>query len=297
MVEITEESEQLVVRIGGQEFARYRFGEKLWKPYLFPVLAANGQSILQDAPTDHWNHHGFWVGHSRVDQWDFWQERHNFGRIVHRSFERVQSATDVAAFTEVCDWLAPTGAVALTDTRTFTFHDSPPDAHLFDFEILLRAPSQGAASLFPTTEAGLPAVRVAEGISPKTGGALLNSEGGRNEKGTFRQRAAWLDCSGKLGKLECGIAVFDHPANPDSPTGWYARDYGPFAPNSALLQDEPTIIAPRRPLRLRYRVYVHSGDAAAARVAEVWQEYVDSLRQPDSDRGERATEKAAAKAE
>src|SRR5579875_1317708 len=126
MVEIIEEGAQLVIRIGEQEFARYNFGSNLWKPYLYPIRAANGLSLVADAPVDHRHHHGFWVGHGRVNGLDFWQERHNSGRIVHRSFEKVVSGGELGSFTEKCDWISPTGDVVLTDTRTFAFHDTHP---------------------------------------------------------------------------------------------------------------------------------------------------------------------------
>lgn len=283
MVEILEEKTQLVVRIGGQEFARYTFGGDCWKPYLYPLRAANGLSLLADAPIDHRHHHGFWVGHARVNTVDFWLERHNSGRIVHRSFERVVSGCEIGSFTEKCDWVAPTGDVVLIDTRTFTFHDTPPEARLFDFEIVLRAPSSTPVLLEPTNEAGIPYVRVAEGLAVKSGGVITNAAGQRNEKGTYRQRSPWIDCSGQLGRLRCGIAIFDHPGNPAYPTPWFTRDYGPLSPNYGLFQEEPIVIAQRRPLRLRYRVYAHSGDVEEARVAAVFEEFLQSLQQTEPD--------------
>lgn len=280
MVEILEEAEQLIVRIGGQEYARYWFGPSRWKPYLHPLRAANGLSLLADAPTDHRHHHGLWIGHGRVDDADFWLERHNSGRILHRKFENLTSQGDMATFTQLCDWVAHDGTVRLHDTRTFTFYDTPPEARIFDLEITLRAPSQTTVTLYPTNEAGLPHLRVAEGISVKTGGTITNSEGQKNERETYRQRARWVDYSGKLGRLACGIAVFDHPQNPDFPTPWFTRDYGPFAPNFLLFQEDPLTIAPRRPLRLKYRVYTHVGDVSEGRVQEAWQAFADTIESP-----------------
>ena len=282
MVEILEENGQLVVRISGQEYARYLFGASRWKPYLYPLRAANGLSLLADAPTDHRHHHGFWIGHGRVDEVDCWLERHNSGRILHKQFEPLRSGDSDGSFTEVCDWVAPDGSVRLTDTRTFTFYATPPEARLFDFEITLRAPGSAPVTLAPTNEAGIPHIRVAEGLSVKTGGILTNSEGKNNERGTYRQRAAWVDCSGKLGRLACGIAVFDHPDNPDFPTRWFTRDYGPFSPNYGLFQEDPIVITPRKPLRLRYRVYTHSGNVVDGRVQEAWETYREFAGQGDT---------------
>lgn len=281
MVEILEENGQLIVRISGQEYARYAFGPTRWKPYLYPLRASNGLSLLADAPTDHRHHHGFWVGHGRVDDVDCWLERHNSGRIVHKKFENVTSGEDVGGFTEICEWTAPSGSVVLTDTRTFTFYETPVDARIFDFEIVLRAANQTPVTLHPTNEAGIPHIRVAEGLSVKTGGTLTNAEGKKNERGTYRQRSPWLDCSGKLGRLNCGIALFDHPNNPDYPTPWFTRDYGPFSPNYGLFQEDPIVIAPRRPLRLRYRIYTHSGDVTEGNVQAAYDAYLQTVGQTD----------------
>jgi hypothetical protein len=275
MVEFIEENGQLVIRIGGQEYARYQFGAPRWKPYLFPLRAANGLSLLANEPTDHRHHHGFWVGHGRVDDVDCWLERHNSGRILHKKFDSVSPGAEAGGFTETCEWVAPNGSVVLLDTRAFTFYEAPPEARMFDFELVLRAPGPQPVTLWPTNEAGLPHIRMAEGLTVRTGGTITNAEGRKNERETYRQRSPWIDCSGKLGRLACGLAIFDHPGNPDYPTPWFTRDYGPISPNYGFFQEDPIAIAPRKPLRLRYRVYTHSGDVAEGRVQEAWQAYRD----------------------
>ena len=274
MVEVTDESGQLVICIGGQEYARYRYSHECWRPFLYPLRAANGLSILADSPTDHRNHHGFWIGHARVNDTDCWSERHDSGRIVHRIFTEITGGSTAARFTERCDWVALDGRIILADTRSFIFFDTPSDARVFDFEIELRAPDGcPEVTLHQTNEAGLPHLRMAEGLSVNSGGTLINAEGKVGERGTYKQRSHWLDCSGKLGRLMCGVAMFDHPDNPDYPTRWFTRDYGAFSPNYAFFQETPTVITPGSPLRLRYRVYSHTGDVTDANVAGKWAEY------------------------
>ena len=285
MAEILEESDQLVVRIAGQEMARYHYGPRVAKPYLYPLRAANGLSLLADTPLDHRHHHGFWVGHGRVVgtgqdgqpfDADCWLERHNSGAIRHERFENIASGAS-ATFADFCRWEAPSGETILRDRRVFTFYDDPPEARRFDFEIELSAPSETPVALEPTNEAGLPHVRVADGLTVRTGGTLTNASAKRNERGTYRQRSPWLDASGKLGRLACGVAVFDHPDNPAFPTPWFTRDYGPFAPNYGFFQPDPIVIAPGKPLRLRYRVFVHSGDVVEGGVAEAWDDYESEI--------------------
>lgn len=295
MVEIIEENGQLVIRIHGQEYTRYQYGPPRWKPYLYPLRAANGLSLLADAPTDHRHHHGLWVGYGRVDEVDCWLERHNSGRIVPRSFESLSSGETQGGFTHACDWIGPNGETLLTDTRTFTFYadsntdskaDSnadlgiyPPDARHFDFELILRAPGEKSVLLHQTNEAGLPHIRAAEGLTVRTGGTLTNAAGKKNERETYKQRSPWLDCSGILGRLPCGIAVFDHPENPAYPTPWFTRDYGPFSPNFIFFGEDPYPITPDNPLRLRYRIYTHSGDVQTGRVAAAFERFLTDVKQ------------------
>jgi hypothetical protein len=279
MVEITEDKSHLVIRVGGQEFAQYHFGAALWKPYLYPLRAANGLSMLDNEPTDHRHHHGLWVGHGRVDDNDFWLERHNSGKIVHRAFPALESGEKVGHFTEACEWVAHNGQVSLTDLRTFTFYNLPAEARHFDFDITLSVPGTSPVTLYPTNEAGIPSLRLAPDLTLRrgTGVALTNAEG-RQQAGkpynTYGKASPFLDASGgKLGRLTCGIAVFDHPQNPAYPTKWFTRDYGPISPNYGFFQVEPIVITPTSPLRLRYRIYSHNGDFADGRVAEAWEAY------------------------
>jgi hypothetical protein len=283
MVEILEDKTHLVIRIDGQETAQYHFGATVWKPYLHPLRAANGLSMLDNEPTDHRHHHGLWIGHGRVDSHDFWLERHNSGKIFHRAFEAITSG-EQGSFTETCDWVTREGETILSDSRTFTFYDAPVEARYFDFDLTLHAPGSAPVTLHPTNEAGLPALRLAPELTIRrgTGAALTNVEG-KQEAGkpynTYGKASPFVDASGgKLGRLTCGIAIFSHPDNPAHPPKWFTRDYGPLFANYGFFQEDPIVITPENPLRLRYRIYSHSGDFAGGRVLEAWEAYQTAYR-------------------
>jgi hypothetical protein len=274
MVEILELPEQYVVRIGGQEFVKYQVSASAFRPYLYPMRAANGLSLIADAPTDHRHHHGIWIGHGSVNELDFWLERHNSGRIVQKSLT-ISTAEDGASATLRSEnhWIDAAGTLQLRDVRSFTFYDTPAERRWFDIEVALYAAADEPAFLHPTNEAGLPYIRAASSLTVRNGGRLVNAEGKMNERGTYRQRSAWMDCSGRLGRLDCGFAVFDHPDNPDHPTRWFTRDYGPFSPNYGFFDEDPIEIVPGTPLVLKYRIYVHNGDAETGGVAQAYAEY------------------------
>jgi hypothetical protein len=71
---------------------------------------------------------------------------------------------------------------------------------------------------------------------------------------------------------ERGVAIFQHPANPDYPhPGWVLRHYGFLGASWPAL--DPYVIAPGDSVTLRYRVYIHRGDAEAGGVAEAFAEF------------------------
>ena len=62
-------------------------------------------------------------------------------------------------------------------------------------------------------------------ISWSANGQAVNSEG-VSGKAVFGKRADWIDYWGKIDDKTVGIAIFDHPTNPQHPTWWMARGYG-----------------------------------------------------------------------
>jgi hypothetical protein len=104
------------------------------------------------------------------------------------------------------------------------------------------------------------------------GGAILNSEGGVNEAGTFRKPARWIDYSGPIAPgVTNGITLMDHPGNPNHPSVFHTRDDGWMG--SCLTFDGPRVVTGSAPLRLRYGLYVHAGAAAPATVEGRWKAF------------------------
>jgi Family of unknown function (DUF6807) len=105
------------------------------------------------------------------------------------------------------------------------------------------------------------------------GGEILNARGDRNERGAHLKRAEWIDQSGPVGQNEwAGVAMFDHPANPNHPTVWHCRNDG-WAGASFNADGPVKLKADQPPLRLRYRVLLHRGDPVAGQVAGRYAEY------------------------
>jgi hypothetical protein len=141
---------------------------------------------------------------------------------------------------------------------------------------------------FGDTKEGTFAIRVVKALEEKTPkceactGVMRNSEGATGEKQIWGKRATWVDYSGTVEGEALGMAIFDHPKNPKHPAYWHARGYGLFAVNqfgehdyyNDKTRDGSLTLPPGASATFRYRVWIHSGDAEAARVAQKYTDWV-----------------------
>jgi len=134
-----------------------------------------------------------------------------------------------------------------------------------------------------TKEGGTLSVRVAESLEVQETGTLVNSYGGVTEREVWGKRAQWCDYSGLLEGRVVGLAVFDHPSNFRHPVWWHARNYGLMTANLFGLsyftgdksQRGDFTLKKGETLALRYRVYVHAGDACEAAVGAKYHDFAN----------------------
>ncbi len=244
------------------------------RPYLYPVIGPDGIALTEvgkphDPTGSHAHHYSLWVAHNSVGGKDFWSERG--GTIVHEGFDLMEDGPVFARLVQRTRWSADERPV-LRERRTLTFHATPEAYRLIDVDLELSAPAQEAVVVGKSTF-GFLAVRVAQSMTVFDGGGeIRNAEGARNERDVHLRKSRWIDLSGPVapGKRG-GVAILDHPSNPNHPTAWHCRDDG-WAGASAAAEG-PISIAPGKPLRLRYRVVLHRGDAVAGEVARRFEEF------------------------
>ena len=86
-----------------------------------------------------------------------------------------------------------------------------------------------------------------------------------------------MDYAGTLDRREVGIAMLDHPDNPNSPSPWYAIEDNTmryFSP--AVLCFQPHTIKAGQSLCLRYRVIVHAGRWDSEKLRREIEQYTKS---------------------
>jgi hypothetical protein len=288
-VQIKELPDRLRVELNGQLFTEYFFKD-VPRPYFYPLIGPGEVAMTRNFPMknlpdeshDHKHHRSLWYAHGAINGHDFWSEDKDFGKTVHDSFVEVKSGAKEGVIKSRNKWVAADGKVVCTDEETWRIYN-PGSAHerVLDFEITMHA-SNGDLT-FGDTKEGTMALRLAETmrLKGKVGqGHIVNSAGVR-DGATWGKRADWCDYYGPVDGKTVGVAIFDHPQNPNHPTWWHVRDYGLFAANPFGVHDfekkDPgtgnLIISPGKSVTFKYRFYLHEGDHLQAKVAERYQDY------------------------
>ncbi len=105
---------------------------------------------------------------------------------------------------------------------------------------------------------------------------VITLPSGRTKDDAVQVHAAWADYSAKFGAGDAisGVAILDHPSNPNHPTTWLTRHYGVLNPTWPAL--ETAVLEPGKPVTLRYRLVIHRGGAVEAGVADACAAWIKS---------------------
>jgi hypothetical protein len=234
---------------------------------------------------DHLHHTGLWFSYDDVNGVKFWENdpsynHPNMGRIVVRDagFKEGDRSGTLKA---VLEWRDPKDKVLLVDSRNMVFY-SDPKLRIIDLEITLTAAEDVT---FGDTKEGAFAIRLAETLTEKKGGRIVDADGRATMAQVWGKRSNWVDCSGEVEGEKLGIAIFDHPQNPRHPTYWHARDYGLFALNPFgahafdPAQPESHWQLPKgKQMVFRWRVVIHPGDEESGHVADLYKEFIGQVR-------------------
>jgi hypothetical protein len=285
--EPSNEADRVTVKIDGQLFAEYltRSGAK---PIVWPIIGPTGKPMTRSWPmgekvpgerADHIHQRSFWFTHGNVNGIDFWAETgdHPLGVIKHREFVKTQGGPEAVIVTRN-DWIAPDGKRVCEDERTLTFGTDGQSRYI-DFDITLKAPDGPVT--FGDTKEGCFGIRMIDTFNPdaKRGGRLVNSKGQVNAD-AWGKRADWVDYSGPIDGETVGITLMNHPSSFRYPTPWHARTYGLCSANPFGLkdfdpksQDGSYTMAKGDSITLRYRMWMHKGDAKQANPAAAFEAY------------------------
>jgi hypothetical protein len=259
----------------GQELTRYHFGPDLNRPFLYPVIGPAGRSLTRMGhphdPESHSHHNSVWISHNDLDGLSFWSDS-GAGKIRHTRIIEFEDTDEQSFALTENEWLTKEGRVLLKETRRIAV------VLLGDYEWLLIIDMEFEPADKPVTLGktpfGMIGVRMAKTIGVNDGGGRIrNSSGGVNEKQILWKRARWVDYSGPVKDYDNieGITLFDHPDNPNYPSYFHVRDDGWMG--ASLTFDGPRKIEPKKPLRLRYGLYVHIDMPPAKQIEAEWKRF------------------------
>lgn len=274
------------VRAPDREVTRFHpsAGTTHRKPCFYP-LVARGVNVLRGYPIeerpgearDHPHHSGIYHAFGDVNGRDYWAKV----PITHRRILAREAGPACARLVIENAW-----GEDLVETQDVRVLNAGEDAVL-DWTITLRA---GAAPVVLGTSAkmakeGSFAVRVGSELSRKGDAPDLMTDalGNRGEKAIRAAAAPWVDYSAEANGKKIGVAVMNHPSSFRYPTTWHVRAYGLFAANPWYVAEARGLgrrgeqtLAPGEAVVLKYRVYVHGGDAAEGKVADVFAGYASA---------------------
>ncbi len=297
-VQIEREDNALAVKMNGQLFTRYVFTGAP-KPYCWPVIGPTGDPITRAYPMskvagekeDHPHQRSLWFTHGLVNGVDYWAETYKSGRQVHRKFEAVEGGPKMGRIRAVNDWLSVEGKKVCEDTRELRFFapaNSSDTTRVMDYDLTVRA-TEGPVT-FGDTKEGSFGIRVATSMDVDQkdksvkGGRITNSRGETDAK-AWGKPAEWVDYSGPVNGKMVGITILNHPSSFRHPTHWHVRTYGLFAPNPFGLHDfyndktkDGSHTVPKgESITFRFRLVFHAGDFDAAKTAEAYKSFAQSV--------------------
>ncbi len=247
------------------------------RPFVHPVRAPNGLALTVDAPDDHPWHHGLWFAIKFVNGENFWEEYGEYGVLRHDGPPDVSARDGRVVVAGSLNWIRPDRETVIIDEQRVLEHRAlSDDAYAIDFESVLVPHAAVVLDRTPFTTWGGYGGLTVRGKRTWTETNLLLADDDRIHQRVHGRAARWCD----LSSADAGLAIFDHPTNPHAPTPWYAstraETYGDSWANfvnAAFLWDGPMPLAPREPLRFRYRVAVHDGAWSRDRLDAAWADF------------------------
>jgi len=241
--------------------------------YIHPLFDLHGVAITDDFPKDHYHHRGLswmWpyvrIGERVYDLWAIEGIRQVFEGWLVRETGPVCATlgikngwhTDERKVMEEWVWI-----------RTFPVTGC---GRAIDFLLTWKALEPVELRGRADHDKGYGGFCLRYGPRETT---VITTPDGVEQGDSDRKPFAWADESAKFrgASVFSGAAVFQHATNPNFPAGWCLRHYGFVGVSWPAL--ESFTLQPGRPLSLRFRVWVHDGDAKQGRVAEAYRLFAE----------------------
>lgn len=241
--------------------------------YLHPLYDLDGTVLTDDFPKDHLHHRGlFWawpevkVGESTYDPWACQGIQHRFEDWL------AQEAGPICAVLGVqVGWYLGERRVVRERVWLWTYR-ADEVGRILDVALSLEAEDEPVPLRGRSPDKGYGGFTLR--FAPFRDASIVTPQGRLAQDGVH-VRLPWADFSARFRADETfsGAALFDHPQNPHHPTPWLLRYYGVLNPEWPAL--EWATLERGKPMTLRYRVWIHRGDARGGKVANAFAVWAD----------------------
>lgn len=282
-VRFKHETRRIDISIGNKPFTSFLYPDSLEKPVLYPVIAADGQTVTRGFPLatrdgdpkDHPHHIGIWMNFENVNGLDFWNnsyaiaaaDKHRYGWVKTDNVYQTKDGKKGELIYHA-NWVNQAKEQLLEENTTLIFSG---DDHLRRIERTTTLTAKKDV-LFKDAKDGFMGFRVARELQLPAAD-YLNSEGVRGDS-VWSKKARWCRLTGSMGMDTVSIVILDHPSNPGYPSYWHARGYGLFAINplgAAIFSNgndrRDLTLKPGESVRFRYTILIHSAKKAITAAA------------------------------
>jgi hypothetical protein len=242
--------------------------------YIHPLMGLDGEEMTLDWPVDHPHHRGIYWAWPEVECGEGRGDLHALQRVFARPTGRC-SGQGGPLFAQVSAeniWWWEDRKPLVREQASLRIWRANEAGRWVDLEFQFTALEDG--------------VTVARRETKLYGGLNVRLSAVKDQQiichtdpaGTT-PRIAWADLNGLFpgGRRPTGLAIFQHPTNPDYPGEWVKFEglnwLQPTFPESgtryALKKD--------RPLTLKYRLWIHAGQVEETEMAQLGSAYANSL--------------------
>ena len=272
----------LTIRDGQTDVLTYRYGDQLktgvdprytQSCYIHPLFSLEGLALTDDSPADHLHHHGlFWtwpVVRTRGLSTSTWEPkiprlRQHFVRWLKR-----EAAKDSFLLSVENAWRLDGKETVAKENVTLRVHPADKLGRAIDLELKIEA-SGGVLELQGTHDQNKGYGGLCFRGAPMFTGAALTTDEGPLKEDAVHTPFRWAD----LSTRDIGVAILVSPHHPGLPTKWMIRNSYAGIINVSWPGLSTVVLKPGDPVILRYRIYVHRGDAASGDVKSVDADYV-----------------------
>jgi len=276
----------LTLRDGRNDVLTYRFGDQLKEGidpkyvrscYIHPLFSPDGKALTDDFPKDHLHHHGvFWTWPVVKTRGQVTQTWHPASPSLRQHFVgwlKREAKKDDAELCVENVWKLDGREIVAREIVNIDVYPADRLGRVLDLELRLEAVGgplelQGA----PDQNKGYGGLclRGAELFK----GATLTTDQGIQKEDAVNTSFRWADLSSR----ELGVAIFVSSGHPGFPVVWLIRNSYAGVLNPSWPGLKPAVLQPGKPVVLRYRLYIHRGDAVAGGVQEAYQRYASEGR-------------------